>query len=122
MTVIEAIATPPRKSAGAAPLRMPGSARRTSSIDVSWPNVSIHAEPARAALSRLVGERGGGGLRRALEQVVSDERGNATPLPELREKVLAELKGTAGCTHLNDALRALAEVPALVQHLRAAHR
>jgi hypothetical protein len=43
-----------------------------------------------------------------------------TPLPELREKVLAELKGTAGCTHLNDALRALAEVPALVNHLRAA--
>lgn len=45
-----------------------------------------------------------------------------TPLPELRDKVLAELKGTAGCTHLNDALRALAEVPALVQHLRAARR
>ena len=42
-----------------------------------------------------------------------------TPLPELREKVLAELKGTAGCTHLNDALRALAEVPVLVRHLRA---
>ena len=41
-----------------------------------------------------------------------------TPLPELRDKVLAELKGTAGCTHLNDALRALAEVPVLVQHLR----
>ena len=42
-----------------------------------------------------------------------------TPLPELREKVLVELKGTAGCTHLNDALRALAEVPVLVNHLRA---
>jgi hypothetical protein len=39
------------------------------------------------------------------------------PLPELREKVLAELRGTAGCTHLNDAMRALAEVPALVAHL-----
>lgn len=36
-----------------------------------------------------------------------------TPLPELREKVLIELRGTAGCTHLNDAMRALAEVPAL---------
>ena len=33
-----------------------------------------------------------------------------TPLPELREKVLAELRGTAGCTHLNDALRALARI------------
>jgi hypothetical protein len=41
-----------------------------------------------------------------------------TPLPELRDKVLAELRGTAGCTHLNDALRALAEVPVLVNHLR----
>jgi Protein of unknown function (DUF2889) len=41
-----------------------------------------------------------------------------TPLPELREKVLVELRGTAGCTHLNDALRALAEVPVLVNHLR----
>jgi Protein of unknown function (DUF2889) len=41
------------------------------------------------------------------------------PLPELRERVLAELRGTAGCTHLNDALRALAEVPALIEHLRS---
>jgi hypothetical protein len=41
----------------------------------------------------------------------------ATPLPELREKVLAELRGTVGCTHLNDALRALAEVPALAEQL-----
>lgn len=40
------------------------------------------------------------------------------PLGELRERVLAEFKGTAGCTHLNDAMRALAEVPALVEHLR----
>jgi hypothetical protein len=38
-------------------------------------------------------------------------------LPELRDRVLAELRGTAGCTHLNDALRALAEVPALVNHV-----
>jgi Protein of unknown function (DUF2889) len=40
-----------------------------------------------------------------------------TPLPELRDKVLAELRGTAGCTHLNDAMRALADVPLLVSHL-----
>lgn len=37
-----------------------------------------------------------------------------TPLRELRRQVLEELRGTAGCTHLNDAMRALAEVPALV--------
>jgi hypothetical protein len=40
-----------------------------------------------------------------------------TPLIDLREKVLDELKGTAGCTHLNDALRALAAVPSLLKHL-----
>jgi hypothetical protein len=39
-------------------------------------------------------------------------------LPELRAKVLTELRGTAGCTHLNDALRALADVPMLLRHLR----
>ncbi|WP_067650733.1 DUF2889 domain-containing protein [Nocardia harenae] len=42
-----------------------------------------------------------------------------TPLADLRSVVQHELAGTAGCTHLNDALRALAEVPALVRALRA---
>jgi hypothetical protein len=41
-------------------------------------------------------------------------------LPQLRQTVLDELPGTLGCTHLNDALRALAEVPALVNHLHNA--
>lgn len=39
------------------------------------------------------------------------------PMRELRDEVLAELKGVAGCTHLNDALRSLAEVPVLAQQL-----
>jgi hypothetical protein len=43
-----------------------------------------------------------------------------SPLQAMRETVLAELAGPAGCTHLNDALRALAEVPALVERLTAA--
>ena len=38
-------------------------------------------------------------------------------LAELRETVLEELKGVAGCTHLNDALRALADVPLLMRHV-----
>ena len=122
MSVIAELATPPRNSAGAAPVRVAGSARRTSSIDISWPDgragnmrmvgrardivtpksggrpitcaedgfeallspersiMSIEAQPPRAALSLLVGERGGGGLRRALEQVIPEERRNATPL------------------------------------------
>jgi hypothetical protein len=33
-----------------------------------------------------------------------------TPLSELRSRVLETLRCTAGCTHLNDAVRALAEV------------
>lgn len=41
------------------------------------------------------------------------------PLADLRAEVLQRLPGTAGCTHLNDAMRALAEVPALVRMLRA---
>lgn len=38
-------------------------------------------------------------------------------LLELRENVVAQLRTTAGCTHLNDALRALADVPTLLRHL-----
>lgn len=40
-------------------------------------------------------------------------------LPEIRDNVLARLRGTQGCTHLNDALRALADVPALIERLPA---
>jgi hypothetical protein len=41
-------------------------------------------------------------------------------LADLRDIVLAELRGVAGCTHLNDALRALAETPVLLDYLRRA--
>ena len=40
-----------------------------------------------------------------------------TPLADLRHAVLQRLGRTNGCTHLNDALRALAEVPVLLEHL-----
>jgi hypothetical protein len=36
-----------------------------------------------------------------------------TPLVDLRDTVLDRLRATAGCTHLNDMVRALAEVPVL---------
>ena len=42
------------------------------------------------------------------------------PLSELREEVLKQFPRTAGCTHLNDALRALAEVPALLRRMEEA--
>jgi hypothetical protein len=126
-------AEPPRCSAGAAPVRVAGSARRTSSIDVFWPNgragnmlmvgrardvvtlrsaaapiicredsfeaalrpdrtiVTIEATPARPALSGLVGERGGGGLRKVLETLVPEERRDSTPLYLL----LDDISGTS---------------------------
>lgn len=38
------------------------------------------------------------------------------PLGEFRSAVLERLPGTLGCTHLSDALRALAEVPSMARH------
>lgn len=40
-----------------------------------------------------------------------------TPIADVRASVLEKLRGPAGCTHLNDALRALAEVPQLLAAL-----
>jgi hypothetical protein len=40
-----------------------------------------------------------------------------TPVRALRDVVLERLKFTGGCTHLNDTLRSLAEVPVLAEHL-----
>jgi hypothetical protein len=40
-----------------------------------------------------------------------------TSLPEIRNTVLSDLRGPRGCTHLNDALRALADVPKLIEAL-----
>ncbi|HVW41103.1 MAG TPA: DUF2889 domain-containing protein [Amycolatopsis sp.] len=39
------------------------------------------------------------------------------PMSSLRHRVLELVVGTDGCTHLNDALRALAEVPVLIGQL-----
>jgi hypothetical protein len=41
-------------------------------------------------------------------------------LATFRTEVLARLRGTVGCTHLNDVLRSLADVPGLIRTLRAA--
>ena len=38
-------------------------------------------------------------------------------IADIRNEVLANLRGPEGCTHLNDALRALAEVPRLASYL-----
>lgn len=39
-----------------------------------------------------------------------------TPLSRLRDEVIARLPTAQGCTHLNDELRSLAEVPAMLEH------
>jgi hypothetical protein len=44
------------------------------------------------------------------------------PMATLRSRVLELVVGTDGCTHLNDALRALAEVPVLLEELHAAEQ
>lgn len=41
------------------------------------------------------------------------------PMSKLRDSVLEIITGTSCCTHLNDMLRALAEVPVLAAHLEA---
>lgn len=118
----DALSKPPRNSAGPAPLRVPGSIRRTSSIDISWPEgqtgnsrvigrardiitprsggsplvraedsfeaslkpdrsiATIGSNPIRPVLSQLIGERGGGHLRKILQQIIPEELHNATPL------------------------------------------
>jgi hypothetical protein len=40
-----------------------------------------------------------------------------TPMADLRDTVLERLRKTAGCTHLNDMMRSLAEVPVLAGKL-----
>jgi hypothetical protein len=42
------------------------------------------------------------------------------PLRTLRHRVIELVVGTDGCTHLNDALRALAEVPLIIEDLATA--
>jgi hypothetical protein len=134
MTTIDtALPPPPRNPAGPAPPRPPCSARRTTSIDVTWPDgrwrdmtligrardivtersggtpiviaqdgfraqlksdrtiLAINTEPARAAAADLVGTRGGGHLRHAIDEVMPEERRAATPL----HLILDDISGTS---------------------------
>jgi hypothetical protein len=47
----------------------------------------------------------------------SAQRIVGTPVDDLRRRVRAELVGTTTCTHLNDVLRSLADLPALAAHV-----
>ena len=56
--------------------------------------------------------------KECLGAVPLSQRVLGTYLNELRMKVLQILPGTFGCTHLNDVLRSLAEVPQMVRALK----
>jgi hypothetical protein len=82
--------------------------RITATADpVSSQLLSIEAEPRVLPYSECPG------AAKNISRLIGAE------LQQLRETVLDKLPGTLGCTHLNDALRALAEVPALVSYLRS---
>ena len=118
----EALPPAPQNPAGPAPLRRPGSVRRTSTIDMTWPGgrgtslqlvcrardvftplgggppvvladeaaqvrmstdrtvEAIACDPPRPGIERLVGARGGGHLRAALEKLLPEEKASGAPL------------------------------------------
>ena len=49
--------------------------------------------------------------------VANSQRLIGSSLADIRDEVLRQLRGPEGCTHLNDAMRALADVPVLVKQL-----
>ncbi len=53
--------------------------------------------------------------------VANTQRLIGRTLGDIREAVVEQLRGQQGCTHLNDALRALAEVPKLAGYLANGH-
>lgn len=79
--------------------------------------ISATAEPGSLNLATLEPEARVLPFHECPGAIVNARKLVGTPLPEIRKSVLAQLRGTAGCTHLNDALRALAEVTRLVNQL-----
>lgn len=126
------------------PARRAGSVRRTSSIDMSWPDgpgtdmhmlgrardlktthdqpellahqsmtvridplrtiAAIDAKPSRRGLAELIGARGGGGLRAAIDEAVADDRALHTPLALLLDDIAGAslVGGFAWSRHRDD--------------------
>lgn len=142
----------PRNPAARPPARRPGSVRRTSSIDMTWPDGwgtplhmlgrardlrtpingeptvlaadsmwarigdgrtidAIRVEPDRPAVGRIVGARGGGGLRAALGDALPEERRSGSPLWLLVDDIAGAslIAGFAWSRHLGDWMRRAAE-------------
>lgn len=100
------------------------SAFQDSATDPAGGRVAVHEYALRAAVDpesltivSLEAEPRVLPYRECPGAVANVARLIGAPLAGLRLRVLRDLKGTAGCTHLNDALRALAEVGVLVERL-----
>jgi hypothetical protein len=119
---------PPRNPLALPPARRPRSVRRTSSIDMTWPEgpgtpmrmrgrardvatgadgevrvladdameasigpertiAAITCDPDRAGIGELVGARGGGGLRSAVDDALPNDRRQCTPLALLLDDI-----------------------------------
>lgn len=74
--------------------------------DATGTLLSVQAQP------RVLPYRECPGAAPNLDRLIGED------LATLRASVLRILAGTLGCTHLNDAMRALAEVPRMVENLK----
>lgn len=81
-------------------------------------HLSAVADPATQTLVSVVADARTLPFRECPSAAANVHRLHGVPLRELRNAVLHELRKTQGCTHLNDALRALAEVPLLLEAAR----
>ncbi len=82
-------------------------------------NISATADLATGNLLSLVPEPRILPFGECPGAVANTQRLLGRTLHEIRDAVLEQLRGAQGCTHLNDALRALAEVPKLAGYLAA---
>ncbi len=82
-------------------------------------NISATADLATGRLLTLVPEPRILPFGECPGAVANTQRLVGRSLHEIREAVLEQLRGPQGCTHLNDALRAMAEVPKLAGYLAA---
>lgn len=102
-------------------------------LEVRFQDSGTNPEGGRTAIHEYVVHASGdadGGMIRSLTAdprvlpyrecpgaVANISRLVGTPFADLRRRVIAELPGTLGCTHLNDVLRSLADVPHLARQI-----
>jgi len=81
--------------------------------------LTASADPARGTLLSVAADPRTLPYRECSTAAGNVGRLLGAPVRDLRQIVLVELAKTAGCTHLNDALRALAEAPILAEEIKA---